>query len=61
MRAEPAAADQGAEPATAAGRARDGARWLLPAGAALLVAVLATVVAVLVSRRARRAGNPAAR
>jgi D-alanyl-D-alanine carboxypeptidase (penicillin-binding protein 5/6) len=29
--------------------------------AALLVAVLATVVAVLVSRRARRAGNPAAR
>ncbi len=29
--------------------------------AALLVAVLTTVVAVLVSRRARRAGNPAAR
>jgi len=47
VRAEPAAADQGAEPATAAGRARDGARWLLPAGAALLVAVLAIYLADL--------------
>jgi len=46
VRAEPAAADRGAEPA-AAGKPRDGARWLLPAGAALLVAVLAIYLADL--------------
>ena len=32
VRAEPAAADQGSERATATGSPRDGARWLLPAG-----------------------------
>ena len=46
MRAEPAAADRGAEPAVA-GTPRDGARWLLPAGGALLVAVLAIYLADL--------------
>jgi len=47
VRAEPAAqADRGADPA-AAGTSRDGARWLLPAGAALLVAVLAVWLADL--------------
>ncbi len=47
MRAEPAAADRGSARATTAGPPRDGARWLLPAGAALLVAVLAVYVADL--------------
>jgi len=50
VRAEPAAAqgpaaDRG--PATAVGTPRDGARWLLPAGAVLLLAVLAVYVADL--------------
>ena len=65
----PAAAWPAGHPPAVAGRhllARPAASGLaalpLAAGlAALLVAVLATVVAVLVSRRARRAGNPAAR
>ena len=47
MRAEPAAANQGSERATASGPSRDGARWLLPAGALLLLAVLAVYVADL--------------
>ena len=47
VRAEPAAANQGSERATAAGPSRDGARWLLPAGALLLLAVLAVYVADL--------------
>jgi len=53
VRAEPAAADQGskgakgAQPATAAGTPRDGTRWLLPAGAVLLLAVLAVYLADL--------------
>jgi alpha-1,2-mannosyltransferase len=46
VRAEPAAADRGAE-STAAGTSQDGARWLLPAGAVLLLAVLAIYVADL--------------
>jgi len=37
VRAEPAAAATGPETTAAAGTPRDGARWLLPAGAALLV------------------------
>ena len=45
-RAKPAA-DQGSESAAAAGTARDGARWLLPAGAVLLLVVLAVYVADL--------------
>jgi len=47
VRAEPAAPDQGSERATAAGAPRDGARWLLPAGAVLLLAVLAVYLADL--------------
>jgi alpha-1,2-mannosyltransferase len=47
VRVEPAAADRGAGRATAAGTPRDGARWLLPAGTALLLAVLAVYVADL--------------
>ena len=49
VRAEPAAADQGQRQADGPeARARpDGARWLLPAGAVLLVAVLAVYVADL--------------
>ncbi len=47
MRAEPAAADQGSEPAQAARTPRDGARWLLPAGAALLLVVLTVYLADL--------------
>jgi alpha-1,2-mannosyltransferase len=47
VRAEPAAADQGSERATAVGAPRDGARWLLPAGAVLLLAVLAVYLADL--------------
>ena len=37
--------DRSSGPAAAAGTARDGARWLLPAGAALLVVVLAVCAA----------------
>jgi alpha-1,2-mannosyltransferase len=48
VRAEPAAADQGSEPAAATGHARDRSWWLLPAGALLLVAVLAVYAADLV-------------
>ena len=47
MRAEPAAAATGPEATRAAGAPRDGARWLLPAGAALLAAVLGVYVADL--------------
>ena len=52
VRAEPAAAaDRGPaadqERATAAGASRDGARWLLPAGTVLLLAVLAVYLADL--------------
>jgi alpha-1,2-mannosyltransferase len=51
VRAEPAAADQGPAadpgPTTAAGTPRDGARWLLPAGTVLLLAVLAVYLADL--------------
>ena len=47
VRAEPAAAATGPEAAAAAATPRDGARWLLPAGAALLVAVLGLYVADL--------------
>jgi alpha-1,2-mannosyltransferase len=59
VRAEPAAADQGAkaaqgskgakgsQSATAAGTPRDGAWWLLPAGTVLLLAVLAVYLADL--------------
>jgi alpha-1,2-mannosyltransferase len=46
VRAEPAAAAKGSPPG-AAGTARDGARWLLPAGAVLLLAVLAVYLADL--------------
>src|SRR5712691_4224110 len=46
VRAEPAAAT---ETTAATGTVRDGTRWLLPAGALLLVAVLAVYVADLVS------------
>jgi alpha-1,2-mannosyltransferase len=46
VRAEPAAA---AETTAATGPPRDGARWLLPAGILLLVAVLAVYVADLIS------------
>jgi alpha-1,2-mannosyltransferase len=47
VRAEPAPTDQGSVPAGAAGAARDGARWLLPAGAALLLVVLGIYLADL--------------
>ena len=47
VRAEPAAAATGPEAAAAAATPGDGARWLLPAGAALLVAVLGLYVADL--------------
>ena len=47
VRAEPTAAATGSEPAIAVGAPRDGARWLLPAGALLLVAVLAVYLADL--------------
>jgi alpha-1,2-mannosyltransferase len=47
VRAEPAAAATGPETTAAAGTPRDGARWLLPAGAALLLAVLGLYLADL--------------
>jgi alpha-1,2-mannosyltransferase len=47
VRAEPAAAATGPEPTVAVGSLRDGARWLLPAGAVLVVAVLAVYLADL--------------
>ena len=47
VRAEPAAAATGPEPTVAVGTPRDGARWLLPAGAVLLAAVLAVYLADL--------------
>jgi alpha-1,2-mannosyltransferase len=47
VRAEPAAAATGPEPTVAVGTSRDGARWLLPAGAVLLAAVLAVYLADL--------------
>ena len=47
VRAEPAAAATGPEAAAAAATPGDGARWLLPAGAVLLVAVLGLYVADL--------------
>ncbi len=47
MQAEPAAAATGPQAAVAAGTSRDSGRWLLPAGAALLIAVLALYVADL--------------
>ena len=47
VRAEPAAAATGPQTTAAAGTPRDSARWLLPAGAALLVAVLGLYVADL--------------
>jgi alpha-1,2-mannosyltransferase len=47
VRAEPAAADRESARATTGVAPRDGVRWLLPAGAALLLAVLAVYVADL--------------
>ena len=47
VRAEPAAAATGPGRTAASGTPRDGARWLLPAGAVLLVAVLAVYLADL--------------
>ena len=47
VRAEPAEAATGPEPTVAAGTPGDGARWLLPAGAVLLAAVLGVWLADL--------------
>jgi alpha-1,2-mannosyltransferase len=48
-------ADQGSESTAVVGTARDGARWLLPAGAALLVVVLAVWVADFATHRSSMA------
>jgi alpha-1,2-mannosyltransferase len=53
VRAEPAAAESRA----AAGTLRDGARWLLPAGAVLLAAVLAVYLADLATHLSSMAGG----